>query len=190
MSEIKCNKLEITSLRQCDSIKIQGNIGPCIIEGPARQDSCQACQPCCSYWIWPVTHTQISPVKITGYIDFLFFICECLWVSLRVLMWGCGSWCMCVCVFSACIRYVCVCVCKYSYVCVLHMHCMWGCAHMCGAVEQDINQVWETVQGWKLQPHLELQTLQVGFFRCWGELWAKHTSLPKPHDHSQLLLLQ
>lgn len=45
MSEIKCNKLEITSLRQCDSIKSWGNIGPCIIEGPARQDSCQACQP-------------------------------------------------------------------------------------------------------------------------------------------------
>lgn len=45
MSEIKCNKLEITSLRQCDSIKSRGNIGPCIIEGPARQDSCQACQP-------------------------------------------------------------------------------------------------------------------------------------------------
>lgn len=48
MSEIKCNKLEITSLRQCDSIKIQGNIGPCIIERPARQDSCQACQTCCN----------------------------------------------------------------------------------------------------------------------------------------------
>lgn len=80
MSEIKCNKLEITSLRQCDSIKIRGNIGPCIIEGPARRGSCQGCQPGCSYWIWPVTHTQISPVKITGYIDFLFLFvsdCEC-----------------------------------------------------------------------------------------------------------------
>lgn len=80
MSEIKCNKLEITSLRQCDSIKIRGNIGPCIIEGPARQGSCQGCQLGCSYWIWPVTHTQISPVKITGYIDFLFLFvsaCEC-----------------------------------------------------------------------------------------------------------------
>lgn len=79
MSEINCNKLEITSFRQCDSIKIRGNIGPCIIEGPARQDSCQGCQPGCSYWIWPVTHIQISPVKITGYIDFLFLfesVCE------------------------------------------------------------------------------------------------------------------
>lgn len=86
MSEIKCNKLEITSLRHCDSIKILGNIGPCIIEGPARQDSCQACQACCNYWIWPVTHTQINPVKITGYIDFFSFFllflfasaCECV----------------------------------------------------------------------------------------------------------------
>lgn len=78
MSEIKRNKLEITSLRQWDSIKIRGNIGLCIIEGPARQDSCQACQPCHSYWIWPVTRTQISPVKITGYIDFLFlFVSAC-----------------------------------------------------------------------------------------------------------------
>lgn len=78
MSEINCNKLEITSLRQCDSIKIRGNIGPCIIERPARQASCQACQPGCSDWIWPVTHTQISPVKITGYIDFLFlFVSAC-----------------------------------------------------------------------------------------------------------------
>lgn len=78
MSEINCNKLEITSLRQCDSIKNRENIGPCIIEGPARQDSCQSCQPGCSYWIWPVTHTQISPVKITGYIDFLFlFVSAC-----------------------------------------------------------------------------------------------------------------
>lgn len=86
MSEIKCNKLEITSLRQCDSIKIQGNIGPCIIEGPARQASCQACQPHCSYWIWPVTHTQVNPVKITGYIDFLFlFVSAC---EMLVLMWG------------------------------------------------------------------------------------------------------
>lgn len=97
MSEIKCNKLEITSLRQCDSIKIRGNIGPCIIEGPARQDSCQACQPGCSYWIWPVTHTQISPVKITGYIDFLFFICECSGVCMLALNVGVWERCLCVC---------------------------------------------------------------------------------------------
>lgn len=105
MSEIKCNKLEITSLRHCDSIKILGNIGPCIIEGPARQDSCQACQACCNYWIWPVTHTQINPVKITGYIDFFFFflvivfICECLWVCTAVS--------------------VCVCF-LHTWVCVMH----------------------------------------------------------------------
>lgn len=111
MSEIKCNKLEITSLRQCDSIKIRGNIGPCIIEGPARQDSCQTCQPCCSYWIWPVTHTQINTVKITGYIDFLIlFVNACE----RVCVCMCGAYTL------AYVHTVIVCVCT---VCV--------CAHMC-----------------------------------------------------------
>lgn len=86
MSEIKWNKLEITSLRQCDSIKIQGNIGSCIIEGPARQDSCQACQACCNDWIWPVTFTQINSVKITGYIDFLFLFGRA---------WECAQICLC-----------------------------------------------------------------------------------------------
>lgn len=124
MSEIKCNKLEITSLRQCDSIKFWGNIGPCIIEGPARQDSCQACQPCRSYWIWPVTHTQISPVKITGYIDFLFLFvsaCECV----RALMWE--SVCMSVRALSACM---------YSYAClysILSMCVLFGGVLKCGS---------------------------------------------------------
>lgn len=117
MSEIKCNKLEITSLRQCDSIKFWGNIGPCIIEGPARQDSCQACQPCRSYWIWPVTHTQISPVKITGYIDFLFLFvsaCDCV----RVLMWE-----------SACMSAHCLPPYTHVHVCVVCT--VQGCAQMC-----------------------------------------------------------
>lgn len=103
MSEIKCGKLEITSLRQCDSIKIWGNIGPCIIEGQARHYSCQACQTCCNYWIWPVTHTQINPVKITGYIDFLFLFVrprEC--VPLRL----CQMWIFCDCGFHACVQYI------------------------------------------------------------------------------------
>lgn len=58
-----------------------GNIGACIIEGPEWQDTCQPCQPDCSYWIWPVMHTQICPVKIIGYIDFLF-LCVCVCVAL------------------------------------------------------------------------------------------------------------
>ena len=115
MSEIKCNKLEITSLRQCDSIKIRGNIGPCIIEGPVRQDSCQACQPCYSYWIWPVTHTQISPVKITGYIDFLFLFvsaCECaecvsVYACANVGVWECMYVCLlCMHVCTNTVQYV------------------------------------------------------------------------------------
>lgn len=134
MSEIKCNKLEITSLRQCDSIKIRGNIGPCIIEGPARQDSCQACQPCCSYWIWPVTHTQISPVKITGYIDFLFLFvsaCECAeCVCTCVLMWGYLYVCllyMHVCTDT--VQYVHAVMCTHVFVCQC-MCCVWVCSHV------------------------------------------------------------
>lgn len=119
MSEIKCNKLEITSLRHCDSIKILGNIGPCIIEGPARQDSCQACQACCNYWILPVTHTQINPVKITGYIDFFFFFFYCFCLRVLVSVYGCvgagGRVHAGVCIF--CIRGVCL----HGCVCVMHV---------------------------------------------------------------------
>lgn len=138
MSEIKCNKLEITSLRQCDSIKIRGNIGPCIIEGPARQDSCQACQPCCSYWIWPVTHTQISPVKITGYIDFLFLFvsacerAEC--VSVYACAYGVG---ICVSSLHACVHIVYCTLCTYSnmYTCLFVSLCyICGCTHVSSAV--------------------------------------------------------
>lgn len=145
MSEIKCNKLEITSLRQCDSIKIRGNIGPCIIEGPARQGSCQGCQPGCSYWIWPVTHTQISPVKITGYIDFLF---------LFVSAWECAylGLCASIIVSASLDRNVCVCVC----VCIFYATVL---KHARFLQEQGINQVCT---------HLGRQNLRVGPSVCVG----------------------
>lgn len=180
MSEIKCNKLEITSLRHCDSIKIRGNIGPCIIEGPVRQDSCQACQPCCSYWIWPVTHTQISPVKITGYIDFLFLFvsaCEC---AECVSVYVCANVGVHVCVSSlhACVHIYCT-VYMYSNMCThvcLSVYVLYVGVLTCAVLQgQDINQVWETMQGWELQPHLELQLCRSGASDVewsWGELWA------------------
>lgn len=138
MSEINCNKLEITSLRQCDSIKNRENIGPCIIEGPARQDSCQSCQPSCSYWIWPVTHTQISPVKITGYIDFLFLFVSACEREDAVLCASISSTSLEKCGRS----YVCV----YKWVCVVR-----SCAQTC-TCRKDLNQV---------RTHLGLQILRV-----------------------------
>lgn len=166
MSEIKCNKLEITSLRQCDSIKIRGNIGPCIIEGPARQDSCQACQPCLSYWIWPVTRTQISRVKITGYIDSLFFY---LWVLVRV------------CAHTNVAAWECACVSAFpTYICVytqLHTVCTYASPDCAENVQvQDINQVWETVQQWEPQPHLELQKFIGRLLHVLSGAGGKHTN--------------
>lgn len=151
MSEIKCNKLEITSLRQCDSIKIRGNIGPCIIEGPARQDSCQACQPRCSYWIWPVTHTQIKPVKITGYIDFLIlFANACEWESS----------CMHACVHIR--LHVCIIVCACT---------ACGCAHMCLSLRVRYKSGVGDHPGVESRSHIWSCKLEPAeSFRCWAEL--------------------
>lgn len=151
MSEIKCNKLEITSLRQCDSIKIRGNIGPCIIEGPARQDSCQACQPRCSYWIWPVTHTQIKPVKITGYIDFLIlFANACEWES-------------------SCMR---ACAHIRLHVCIIVCACTaCGCAHMCLSLRVRYKSGVGDHPGVESRSHIWSCKLEPAEpFRCWAEL--------------------
>lgn len=154
MSEINCNKLEITSLRQCDSIKIRGNIGPCIIEGPARQDSCQGCQPGCSYWICH-THSD-QPCKNYRLHWFLVFICACLWA------WGCSG------VFEHILNkpwekcgrsYVCMCMCVYKSVCVV-----CSCAQTCTCCKnRNLNQV---------LTHLGLKNLRVRLLRvCWLGLW-------------------
>lgn len=171
MSEIKCNKLEITSLRQCDSIKTRGNIGPCIIEGPARQDSCQACQPRRSYWIWPVTHTQISPVKIAGYIDFLFFFKNFFYLGVPAIVPVCRGGA------PAC-------------ACSARTHtCMLECARAIKAGYK--SSAGERCGGGKEQPHLELRgkTLQVvppvtrlsgAFYGLVQKHTKKTTSSPSP----------
>ena len=125
------------------------------------------------------THSD-QPCKNYRLHWFLVFICEGLWVCMHVLMSGCVlggfSHSCTACVYTVTHTvYICVCV---GTVC--------GCDHMCSAAEQDVNQVWEPVQEWVMQPHLELRVrvLQMSSWGCRQTHEAR-----KPQDHFQLLLL-
>lgn len=73
---------------------------------------------------------------------------------------ACANVAVCVCAFSACIYSY---VCMYSYVCALMCVLYVGVLKCASAVRAGYKSGERDNAG---QPHLELQTLQVGSFMC------------------------
>lgn len=109
------------------------------------------------------THSN-QPCKNYRLHWFLVFICECLWVCMRVLMWGCGSVCLCL---------LCSYVCIYTVTCVHMCLCMCtvcGCAHMCSGVRAGYKSGVGDHAGVRAAATSGAPTFLVGAFRCWVEL--------------------